>query len=189
MSSSCPTPLTDETLLAWWAGELATSEQDSLEEHLLSCDECARRGQALAAVAEGVRGLVRTGELPTVILPSVIDRLRAEGRQIREYRVPPGGGVQCTVSPDDDVVLARLGIRFDDVSRLDIVIRVDDGPEQRLPDVPFDPGGDELVFAPSADWLRGMPRHVQRLQLVAVEPQGERLLGEYIFDHTPWPGA
>ena len=189
MSPRCSKPLSDEALLAWWAGELAAPGQDSLEEHLLSCDECARRGQGLSAVAEGVRGLVRTGELPTVILSSVIDRLRAEGRQIREYRVPPGGGVQCTVGPGDDVVLARLEARFDAVSRLDIVIRVDDGPEQRLPDVAFDPEGDELVFAPSADWLRGMPRHVQRLQLVAVEPQGERLLGEYIFDHTPWPGA
>jgi hypothetical protein len=189
VSPPCPTPLTDEPLLSWWAGELAAPEQDSLEEHLLSCNECARRGQTLAALGEGLRGLVRTGEVPAVFPPPVVDRLRGEDRQIREYRVPPGGGVQCTVSPDDDVVLARLVTSFEGVSRLDLVIRVDDGPEMRLSDVPFDPGDDELIFAPSTEWLRSLPAHVQRLRLVAVEPRAERLLGEYTFHHTPWPGA
>jgi hypothetical protein len=182
-------PVTDEALLAWWAGELAAPEQDALEEHLLSCDACARRGQALAATAEGIRSLVRTGALPAVMPPPVVERLQGEGRRIREYRVSPGGGVQCTVSPDDDVVLARLAASFGDVSRLDLAIRVDDGPEERLCDVPFDPEGDELVFAPSADWLRSLPAHVQKVRLLAVEPQGERLLGEYTFHHSPWSGA
>jgi len=186
---TCTTPVTDETLLAWWAGELSAAEQDPLEEHLLSCADCARRGEGLAAVAEGVRGLVRTGELPTVLLPAAIERLRQEDRRIREYCVPPGGGVQCTVGPDDDVVLARLEADLDGVSQLDLVIRIDDGPEQRVPDLPFDPAGGELVFAPSADTLRAMPAHVQRMRLLAVDLQGERVLGEYTFDHTPWPGA
>ena len=189
MSAPCTTPVADETLLAWWAGELAAPEQDQLEEHLLSCDECAGRGEALAAVAESVRGLVRTGELPTVLLPAAVERLRQEGRQVREYRVHPGGGVQCTVSPEDDVVLARLEADLGGVSQLDLVIRIDDGPEQRIADLPFDPEGGELVFAPSADMLRASPAHVQEIRLLAVDPQGERVLGEYTFDHTPWPGA
>ena len=187
MRPACATPVTDEALLALWAGELAAPEQDRLEEHILSCDECARRGQTLAAVAEGLRSLVRQGEVPTAMPPAVIERLRHEGRRIREYRVRPGGGVQCTVSPDDDVVLASLTANLRGVSRLDLVIRVDDGPEQRIPDLPFDPEGDELAFAPSTDTLRAMPAHVQRLRLLAVDPQGERVLGEYTFDHTPWP--
>jgi hypothetical protein len=189
VTATCTTPVTDETLLAWWAGELATTEQEPFEEHLLSCEECARRAAGLAAVAEGVRGLVRTGELPTVLLPAVVERLQQEGRRVREYRVRPGGGIQCTVGPDDDVVLARLEADLGAVSRLDLVIRVDDGAEQRLPNLPFDPEGGELVFAPSADTLRASPAHVQRMRLLAVDPQGERVLGEYAFHHTPWPGA
>jgi hypothetical protein len=189
MSAPCDTPVTDAALLAWWAGELAAPEQDRVEDHLLSCDECSGRGRALAAVAEGVRGLVRQGEMPTVLLPAVVERLRSEGRRVREYRVPAGGGVQCTVSPDDDVVLARLAADLGAVSRLDLAIRVDDGPEMRLPDLPFVPDSDELVFAPSADTLRTMPVHVQRMRLLAVDPDGERVLGEYTFHHTPWPGA
>jgi hypothetical protein len=188
MSPTCATPWTDEAFLAWWAGELAAPEQDALEEHVLSCDECARRGRTLAAVAEGLQALVREGEVPTAMPPAVIERLQREGRRIREYRVRPGEGVQCTVSPDDDVVLAALRAELKGVSRLDLVVRVDDGPEQRFPDLPFDPEGDELVFAPSADTLRAMPAHVQQLRLVAVDPEGERVLGEYTFTHTPWPG-
>ncbi len=189
MSVGCATPVTDEVLLAWWAGELAAPEQRQLEEHLVSCDECARRGQALAAIAEGVRGLVRKGALSTAVLPAVVEWLRREGRRIREYRVRPGEGVQCTVSPEDDVVLARLTADLGGVSRLDLVIRVDDGPEERLSDLPFDPEDDELVFAPAADALRRLPAHVQWLRLLAVDPQGERVLGEYTFHHTPWPGT
>ena len=188
MSAACTARLTDETLLAWWAGELEGPDQEQLEEHLFSCDECSRRGHTLAGVAEGVRGLVRKGALSTAILPAVVERLRDEGRRIREYSVRPGGGVQCTVSPEDDVVLARLTADLGGVSRLDLVIRVDDGPEERLSDLPFDPDDGELVFAPAADALRGLPAHVQRLRLLAVDPQGERVLGEYTFHHTPWPG-
>jgi hypothetical protein len=92
------------------------------------------------------------------------------------------------VSPEDDVVLSRLAADLEGVSRLDLVIRVDDGPTQRLTDLPFDTASNELIFAPSADWLRGLPAHVQRARLLAVDPQGERLLGEYAFHHTPWPG-
>jgi hypothetical protein len=189
MSAACATPLTDETLLAWWAGELPPPEQEQLEEHLFSCDGCSRRGDTLAAVAEGVRGLVRAGEVPAVVLPAVVERWQSEGRRIREYRVPPGGGVQCTVGPEDDVVLARLTAELGGVGRLDLVIRVDDGPEERLSDLPFDSAAEELVFAPSAATLRAMPAHVQRMRLLAVEEEGERVLGEYTFHHTPWPGS
>jgi hypothetical protein len=189
MSAGCETPVKDEVLLAWWAGELATREQEQLEEQLFSCDECEGRAQRLAAIAEGIRELARKGEIPTAVLPSVVERLRQEGRRVREYQVRHGGGVQCTVSPEDDVVLARLTVELGGVSRLDLVIRVDDGPEQRLPDLPFDASAGELIFAPPTDTLRAMPAHVQRIRLLAVDPQGERVLGEYAFHHTPWPGT
>lgn len=185
----CLRPASDESLLDWWTGELSAGERRSLERHLLSCQACSGRAETLAAVAGGVLGLVREGELPGVLLPGTLERLGREGRRVRQYRVPPGGSVQCTVSPDDDVVVARLGAELRGVARLDLVSRVDDGPEERLADVPFDPAGDELVFAPSAEALRARPAHVQKLRLVAVGPGGERLLGEYTFNHTPWPGA
>jgi hypothetical protein len=103
--------------------------------------------------------------------------------------VAPGGGVQCTVGPEDDVVLTRLLADLRGVGRLDLVLTIDDGVEHRLPDLPFDASAGEVLFAPSADVLRAQPAHVQRLRLLAIGPEGERLLGQYTFDHTPWPGA
>jgi hypothetical protein len=186
--SACATPLEDGQLLEWWTGELAATEARRAERHLLSCGSCAARAQLLAAVSEGVRALVREGRLPVALSPSVVERLRSEGRRIREYRVAPGGGVQCTVGPDDDVVLARLAADFAGVTRVDLVRRVEDGVEQRMADLPFDPASGELIFSPPTDMLRAMPATVERMRLIAVGPQGERLLGEYTFDHTPWPG-
>jgi hypothetical protein len=184
----CREPLPDETLLDWWSGELEPAEARRVERHLLACGSCSGRAGSLAAVADGVRALVREGRLAAVVSPVVVERLRREGRRIREYRVAPGGGVQCTVGPDDDVVLARLGADFAGVTRVDLVRRSGDAPEERYDDLPFDAAAPELIFAPPTDVLRAMPAVVERMRLVAVEPGGERLLGEYVFDHTPWPG-
>jgi hypothetical protein len=186
--SSCGVPLTDELVLDWWTGELGAAEVRRVERHLLSCGSCSARAELLPAVAEGVRALVREGRLPAVLSPIVVERLRRDGRRIREYRVTPGGGVQCTVGPDDDVVLARLSARLEGVTRVDLVRRAGELSEERYADLPFEPAATELVFAPPMDELRAMPASVERMRLVSVEPQGERLLGEYTFNHSPWSG-
>ncbi len=186
--SDCARPLSDEALLDWWTGELSSPRQREVEDHILSCPDCAGHGLAMYTLAEAVRSLVREGGAPLVLPGVVVERLRHEGRRIREYRVAPGGSVQCTVGPDDDVVLSRLAVDLGGVTRLDLVVRVDDGPEARVSDLPFDAAVGELIVMPSAGDLRAAPAHVQRMRLVAVEPGAERLLGEYTFDHTPWPG-
>jgi hypothetical protein len=155
---------------------------------LLSCGSCSSRAERLHQLAEGIGPLVREGALPLAVLPAVVERLRREGRRIREYRVTPGAGVQCTVGPEDDVVLSRLVADLSGVSRLDLVSRVDDGPEERLADVPFDAAAGEVVFSPPADALRAQPAHVVRFRLLAIGAEGEKLVGEYTFDHRPWPG-
>jgi len=188
VSGGCARPIADGALLDWWTGELPAAEGRRVEEHLLSCGECSARAGAVHEMTEGIGQLVREGGLGIALLPAVVERLRREGRRIREYRVTPGGGVQCTVGPEDDMVLARLVADLRNVSRLDLVFRVNEGPEQRLPDLAFDPAAGEVMFAPPADVLRAQPAHVERFRLLAVGPQGESLLGEYTFDHRPWPG-
>ena len=56
---------------------------------------------------------------------------------------------------------------------------------RRVEDVPFDPESGEVIFTPSAKELRELPAHTWRMQLFAVDDAGERMLGEYRFDHTP----
>jgi len=183
----CPRPLADDLLLDWWTDELDGAGRRGVEEHVLGCDSCSARLGVLVALIDGVRDLVRGGA-PAVVTAGVLERLRRDGCAIREYRVPAGGGVHCTVGPDDRVLVVRLQAGLGAVSRVDIVSRIDDGPERRIPDVPFDPGAGELIMLGPIDEIRARPIHVERMRLVAVEPRGERLLGEYTFDHTPWPG-
>jgi len=187
VSADCLRPLADETLLDWWTGELPLPDHRQVEEHLLGCDACSTRAGVLAALAGGVRDLVRRGRVLTVVTPGVVERLRGEGRTLREYRVRAGESVHCTVAPHDDVLLARLQLRVGPTTRIDLLSRIDDGEEHRVADLPMDPAADEVLLVAPIDEIRARPAHVERIRLVAVEAGGERLLGEYTFDHTPWP--
>ena len=186
--SACQAPLSDERLLEWWTGEARPAHRRPVEEHLLGCDGCSARLRFVQQLADGIGSLLRGGELPAVVVPAVVERLRRDGRRIREYSVAAGGSVQCTVSPQDDLLLARLGADLRGVARLDIVSRLDDGPERRLADLPFDSEGGELLLIPPVDVIRARPASVERFELRSVSPDGERLLGRYSFHHTPWPG-
>jgi hypothetical protein len=127
--------------------------------------------------------------VPTILTATAIDRLRQDGRTIREYRVAAGGGVNCTVAPEDDVLVARLELPPGGDASVDLVSRMDDGEGERLSDLPLEPGASELILATPIDFIRSLPASVLVLRLVAVRPGGERVLGEYTFHHTPWPVA
>lgn len=187
MTTRCLEPVTDDTLTAWWAGELDDRAARRIEEHLLACPSCTARGQALATLALALRDAVRAGALAAIVTREVLERLRAEGLRIREYSVPPGGAVQCTVAPDDDIVAARLGAPGLSEGQVDLVVRVGDGPEMRLHDVIRATDAEEVILLPQVETLKAMPAHVQQLRLVLVTEAGERPVGEYTFDHSPWP--
>lgn len=189
MKYHCARPLEDPVLIEWWTGELHGPERRFVEEHLLGCDSCSARARVLSFLAEGVASLVRTGRIQTVVTAEVVERMRREGRKVREYRVNAGGGVQCTVAPDDDFLVARLQASLEPGDRLDLLSRIDDGPELRIPDLPCIAGASEVIVAEPVDEIGARPAHVERLRLVAVGAKGERLVGEYTFNHTPWPGA
>lgn len=188
MKRDCARPLSDSLLLEWWTGELSIRDRRLADEHLLGCDSCSGRARQLSALADGVSGLVRSGRIQAVITDDVVEQLRLEGRKVREYRVPAGGGVHCTVAPDDEFLVARLQARVDPGARIDLLFRIDDGPEFRVSDVPWVAGAAEIILANPVDEIGARPAHVERMRLVAVSAEGERLVGEYSFNHTPWPG-
>jgi hypothetical protein len=45
------------------------------------------------------------------------------------------------------------------------------------------------VLTPGTANIRDADAHTARFQLLAVDPQSERLIGEYTFIHTPWAGS
>jgi len=178
-----------EALVAYWLFELSELAEAPIEEHLFGCASCTRRLGELVALASGIRAAVRGGGVQAVITRRFLEHMKGQGMRIREYRVAPGERVACTIRADDDAVVSRLQVPLAGVTRVDVLQTLDlgDGRVQqwRVEDVPFAPGGDEVLSLPSAASLRALPAHTFRVRLVAVDEAGDRPLGEYTFAHTP----
>lgn len=114
--------------------------------------------------------------------------------RVREYAPPPGGGVECTVTAEDDLLIGRLASNLSGARRVDLYICDQRGVERlRLPDIPFNPGADSIAFQQSITYAKAASSETMIARLVSMDDAGgEHLLGEYTFNHTrtlPGPGA
>jgi hypothetical protein len=182
---TCERPIDFETLVAYWLGEVPQKREALLEEHLFGCAHCTGRLEGLAALASGVRAAVKDGKVSMVVSGPFVEAMKQAGLCLREYRLEPGGSVNCTIRADDDAVVSRLRAPLAGVKRLDVVRTRDGGPEARIADVPFDAQTDEVLVIPSAAWLKTMPAFTMRMRLIAVGEAGEEQIGEYTFNHSP----
>ena len=187
MSPPCARPLELATLVDYWLEDVEGERLDAIEEHLLGCDSCSRRLRGLVALGEGVRRLAREGAVETVVTPAFLAKAAQEGLRTREYRVAPGGRVDCTVTAEDDLLVARLLGDFRGLSRLDVVAEQEGLPARRIEDVPIGPDATELIVAQAMPYMRTVLHARLRIRLLSQEAGGERLLGEYTFDHSPSP--
>jgi hypothetical protein len=191
---NCSNPIDAAVLADYWTAALPSSEEEAVEEHLLDCDQCGARLREVIALAEGVRNLAREGSLRMVVSDAFLQRATEEGLRIREYAPPPGGGVQCTVTAEDDILIGRLAANLSGAKRVDLCICDERGVEQRrLPDIPVQSGASNVVYQESITFAKAMPTSKIIARLVTFDEAGsERLLGEYTFNHTrslPGPGA
>jgi hypothetical protein len=191
---SCSNPIDAAVLADYWLAALAGPEEEAVELHLLDCDHCGTRLREVIALAEGVRKIAREGSLRMVVSDSFLKRLADEGLRIREYAPPAGGGVQCTVTAEDDFLVARLAANLTGAKRVDLCLCDERGVEQgRMPDIPVQPRAGNVVYQESITWAKAMPTSKMIARLVTFDEAGaERLLGEYTFNHTrsmPGPGA
>ena len=184
----CAVPVPFATLVNYWLGDTVDAEDEQIEEHLFGCAACSHQLQSIVELAGGVRTLARRGLIPAVVSGPLLDRLTREGVKVREYRVEPNGSVNCTVAPEDDLLVSRLQASLAGVSRVDLVL-VDllQPGEIRLCEIPFNPRDGEVVVVPPIDQVRLRPAHTGKMRLLAVAGAQETLLSEYIFHHTPWP--
>jgi len=180
----CPAPLDERTLLEYWLDELSDDAEAAIDEHLLGCGHCSARLEALVALAGGIREAFRRGQLQAIVSDAFVRRLEAQGLHVREYRVARNASIDCTVAPEDDLVVSRLEAPLAGVGRLDLVIHAPGLPEQVREDIPFDPARGEVVMSVNMPQLRAMPSQRMRFELVAVDDGGKRLIGEYTFNHT-----
>jgi hypothetical protein len=180
-----------ETWLDYWLHDTAPASTDAIDEHLMQCDACGHVLDGLIALGDGVREAFRAGTVGAMTTAAFVQRLAGEGLRIREYRVPANGSVDCTVAPEDELLVSHLEAPLAGVKRLDAVARVLDGaqPQHRFEDIPFDPRSDRVVQVQKLDVVRAMPAHTYEVTLLAVEPAGERELGGYVIRHRPWPGS
>lgn len=182
--NACSSPLDWDTLLAYWLGELESDIEAQTEAHYLGCPICSQRLAQLTVLGREVRELTRLSGVEFVISDPFARRLKADGMNVREYRVPANGSVNCTVTADDDFVVARLEAPLEGVTRVDMVYLDSDGnSELRKEDIPF--AADGVLFATRIEALRSLPEITLRLRLLAVDTDTERTLGEYTFNHTP----
>jgi hypothetical protein len=191
---SCSRPIDAAVLADYWLGALASADEEAVEEHLLECDGCGARLREVIALAEGVRNLAREGSLRMVVSDAFLKRAGEEGLRVREYALPAGGGVQCTVTADDDILIGRLAADLSGAKRVDLSICDERGVEQlRLPDIPVHSGASSVAYQESITFAKAMPTSKIIARLIAFdEAGGQRLLGEYTFNHTrslPGPGA
>jgi hypothetical protein len=186
MRLGCENPYDIGTLADYWLALLAPAEEAPLEEHLLGCDECSGRLAELAALADGIKMLARHGTLRLIVSQSFLDRAAAQGLRIREYAPPAGGSVNCTVTLQDNLLIARLAADLSGVQRVDLSFRNADGTERgRLRDIPFSRARGDVILNESIDAARASGPDVLCMKLLAIDEQGERVIGDYTFNHTP----
>jgi anti-sigma factor RsiW len=172
-----------ETLVRYWLGELDGPAEADLDEHLLGCDRCGHALDELVALAGGIREAFARGTLHAFVTEGFVRRLGEQGTRLREYRVPRGGSVNCTILPEDRFVVAHLQAPLEGVARVDAFVDAV-GESHAFHDVPFDAAHGTVVLVSRTATLREMPSHLARIRLVAAEGRGERELGTYAFHHT-----
>jgi hypothetical protein len=189
----CLTPIDAVVLSDYWLAALPPAEEEALETHLLSCDSCSARLRDVIALAEGVRALAREGRVRLVVSDAFVRRLAEDGVPVREYAPPAGGSVNCTVTAEDTLLVARLATDLIEAQRVDLCICDEHGLERlRLPDIPVRAGTSSVIFHEDTAFMKAAPTFTMVVRLVAVDDAGERLLGAYTFNHTrtlPGQGA
>jgi len=187
---SCSSPLDWPTLLAYWLGEQDPAAEARTEEHYLGCETCSRRLEELASLAQGVRAVMQTGAFNAVLTEHVVQLQKERGQQVRTYHVPRNGSVNCTIAPEDDLVVAHLEAPLADIARLDLVFIGPDGAfELRREDIPFVPESGNVLVATSTAILRTLPASTLRVRLLSVDDHDQRVIGDYTFNHTPYAEA
>jgi hypothetical protein len=192
--ANCQKPINAAVLADYWLAALAEAEEETVEGHLMGCDTCGERLREVIALAEGIRNLAREGSLRMVVSEAFLRRAEEEGLRVRQYSPPQGGGVQCTVTAEDDILIGRLAADLKGTKRVDLLFCDASGAEQlRLRDIPVNPSAGGVIMQESITFAKAAPTNTMIMRLVAVdEASGEALLGEYTFNHTrslPGPGA
>jgi hypothetical protein len=185
MTRAACTVLKSQELTEYWLGELDEAHEQRVDEHLFACGACSARLRALVDLGAAIRHAFLDGWLNLVLPEAFIRLVKDAGFLVREYDLAAGGSVDCTVTPEDDFVVAYLRAPLSDVRRLDVLIDDETSGKHRANDVAFDPAAEALVTVTSTAYLKTLKHSRQRVRLVAVAGVEERVVADYTFNHHP----
>ena len=97
----------------------------------------------------------------------------------------------CTLAPEDSFAALWLEMQADAEELVDLTtsrLDLDTGErhEERAESMLIDPAVGAAIYLQPGAAVKALPR--SRLELVARArgPRGERVLGRYVLNHTPW---
>jgi hypothetical protein len=145
MSAPCTEPLSFETLVAYWAGDLPQPEIDAVDAHLMGCAACVSRAERVAVVTEGIRA-----SISSFISARELEALRARGLRVEENPVRPGERAPVLFRRDVDLLLHRLGeLDLSRAERVQVRVSSEKTGEVMMesPAVPFEAASGEVLIA------------------------------------------
>jgi hypothetical protein len=190
VSPPCAAPLPFDALIGYHVGELSDDESERVEAHYFGCAHCAERLEVVSLLERGVIALVQGGGLMVFSTMAMVERARARGIVVREYRTDPGQHVLCTGGPTDDFVVTRYGglagVTSVDLHFRGTVLGSDQVITMEHPDAPVDQRTGDLVLAAPGALNRSLPPLDIEVRLTVRGADGVRELGPYHYHHRPW---
>ena len=142
---SCGSPIGDERFAAYWANELTPDEVAAIDDQLFACAGCSGDATRLSNIVQAFRTMV-----PPVITRADVERLRAQGRVVRDQDFSPGVRTPVTFDRDVDFLIHHLrGLELADAERVEVVVRSESGGGPLFEDhfAPFDRDRGEVLIA------------------------------------------
>jgi len=170
--------ISDEQLVAYWAGDLVGDERDALEDHLFACDRCAAANDELAPLVEALRETV-----PFVISHGQCERMRARGVRVQVTDVVPDVHASIRFTPEVDLHVFALRAELGRADRVDVTIFSPTGEVGAVYEhVPFDASSGEVLIACQRHYegmFSGDP-----VFRVEVTEAGARRDADYVVEHN-----
>ena len=166
MTPGCASPIADERLIDYWAGDLAAGGATALEGDFFSGAGCSARLEAVASVAGGVAALARQGRISGIISRAMLNKLQRDGVRVRQFTLDPGETVPCAAFPGDDVVVTSLKADLSGVQSVSLRVT---GPGDTLfgaiDDIPVPAAATGVLWVTPGAFVRSLPSQQVRLTL------------------------
>jgi hypothetical protein len=176
-------PLALGDLLEYWLGEADSPPSQAVEAHVFECDECAAALDDVVRLGRDLIALVRDGRVSARATTGLANRFSRDRLNVRQYSVQPGEVVQCTVTPEDELLLARLILPEATPARLDLSFRLYGAEVQHIADVTIDRRAGEVM-----SFLPARPRQGDasgRAEYALLDPDAAgRVIATYTLEHT-----